>query len=53
MIVKSSASHDSWPLGKMVEILADAKRLVRIVKVKTKTGVLERPITKTLLVAGK
>lgn len=49
MIVNSSASHGSWPLGKVVEVLADAKRLVRIVKVKTKTGVLERPITKLCL----
>lgn len=49
LIVDSSAPRGSWPLGKVVEVHPDEKGLVRVVKLKTKTGILERPITKICL----
>lgn len=49
MIVNSTAPRGSWILGRVMETMPDAKGLVRSVKIKTKTGVLERPITKVCL----
>ena len=49
MIVDPCAPRGSWILGRVLEVMADSKGLVRAVKVKTQTNVLERPITKICL----
>ena len=38
-----------WPVGRILEVFPDRKGLVRRVKVKTKSTVLERPIEKLSL----
>lgn len=47
LVVDSSASRGSWPIGRVTEVLPDSKGLIRIVKLET--GFLERPITKLCL----
>ncbi|XP_063044225.1 uncharacterized protein LOC134438561 [Engraulis encrasicolus] len=49
MVVDNTAPRGSWVLGKVEEALPDSKGLVRTVKIKTKTGVYERPVTKLCL----
>lgn len=49
MVVDPTAPRSSWILGRVLEAMADTKGLVRAVKVKTQTSVLERPITKICL----
>ncbi|XP_031425669.1 uncharacterized protein LOC116220856 [Clupea harengus] len=46
LVVDPTAPRGSWPLGRVLETKPDARGLVRSVKLKTKTSVLERPITK-------
>lgn len=53
LIVDATAPRGSWMLGRVLQTFQDGKGLVRSVKIKTKTSVLERPITKVcLLVDG-
>lgn len=49
LIVDETSPRSSWPLGKVVETFPDKKGLVRQVKVRTKTTVLCRPVTKLCL----
>lgn len=49
LIVDDTSPRNSWPLGRIVETFPDGNRLVRQVKVKTKTSELCRPITKLCL----
>ena len=49
MVVDPTAPRSSWILLRVLEAMADTKGLVRAVKVKTQTSVLERPITKICL----
>lgn len=49
LLVDESAPRNSWPLGRIVDTVADSKGFVRRVRVKTQTNVLERPITKLCL----
>lgn len=49
LVVDSSAPRGSWPIGRITEVLPDSKGLIRTVKLKTKTGFMERPITKLCL----
>lgn len=53
LVVDSSVPRNNWPLGRVVDVVTDKHGLVRVVKVKTKSCVLQRPITKlcTLLEA--
>ena len=46
LIIDDSAPRSSWPMGLVQEVYKDKNELVRSVKVKTKTAVLVRPITK-------
>ena len=51
MLVAVECMHrNSWPLGKVVEVFPDKKGLVRRVKVKVKSSVLERPVDKLCLI---
>ncbi|KAL0150491.1 hypothetical protein M9458_054308 [Cirrhinus mrigala] len=49
VIVNPTSPRSSWPLARILETKPDSGGLVRSVKLKTKTGILERPITKLCL----
>ena len=49
LLVDDCAPRNSWIMGKIVETVPDKKGLVRRVRIKTKTNVLDRPITKICL----
>ena len=49
VIIDDNAPRNSWPLGRVVKTLPGPKGLVRSVLVKTKTNVIQRPITKLCL----
>lgn len=49
VIMDSSAPRGSWLLGKVLEVFADKRGLVRSVKLQTKTNIIERPVTKLCL----
>ncbi|KAL7868352.1 hypothetical protein SRHO_G00097360 [Serrasalmus rhombeus] len=49
LLVDDCAPRNSWIMGKIIEAVPDKKGLVRRVRIKTKTNVLERPITKICL----
>ncbi|KAL0177460.1 hypothetical protein M9458_026354, partial [Cirrhinus mrigala] len=49
VIVDPTSPRSSWPLARILETKPDSGGLVRSVKLKTKTGILERPITKLCL----
>lgn len=49
LVVDSTAPRGSWPLGRRLEVQPDLKGLTRTVTLKTKTGVLVRPVTKLCL----
>ncbi|KAJ8371638.1 hypothetical protein AAFF_G00303580 [Aldrovandia affinis] len=46
IIVDDTAPRNSWLMGRILKTLPDAKGFVRSVLVKTKTNVLQRPISK-------
>jgi hypothetical protein len=46
LVVDPNAPRGLWPLGRVLETKPDGKGLVRSVKLKTQTSVLDRPITK-------
>ena len=50
MIIDDSAPRSSWVLGRVLQVMPDAKGLVRRVLIKTKTNTLERPVDKLCLV---
>ena len=41
MVMDSSASRGSWPLGKILEVFTDKKGHVRSVRLQTKPNVIE------------
>lgn len=49
LLVDDCAPRNSWIMGKIIEAVSDKKGLVRRVRIKTKTNVLDRPITKICL----
>lgn len=49
LIADGTAPHSSWIMGRVVQTFPDRKGSVRRLMVKTKTGILERPITKICL----
>ena len=48
-IVDETSPCKSWPMGRVMETIPDSRGHVRRVKVRTKSNVLERPITKLCL----
>ena len=50
LIVDNTAPRNTWNMGRIVEIHADRNGVVRVVKVKTKTNILERPIHKLCVI---
>ncbi|TWW59875.1 hypothetical protein D4764_06G0014050 [Takifugu flavidus] len=49
VIADAAAPRGSWVLGKVIEAIADSKRLVRSVRLQTRTNQLLRPISKIYL----
>ena len=49
MVVSEATPRNVWPLGKVLETMPDKNGLVRQVKVRTKTGILTRPVDKLCL----
>lgn len=49
MVMDSSAPRGSWMLGRVTETFPDKRGLVRVVRLKTKTSIIERPVTKISL----
>ena len=49
LVSAENSPRNSWPLGRVVEVFADKKGLVRRTRVKVKGAVLERPIDKLCL----
>lgn len=49
LVVDSTVPRGSWSLGRIEDVLPDSNGLVRTMKIRTKTGVLERPVTKLCL----
>lgn len=43
------APQSSWPMGRVIKTYPDKKGLVRSVQLKTKTGQLDRPVSKICL----
>ena len=50
LIVDDKAPRNSWPLGRVQEVVRDQKGFVRRVKIKTITSMLDRPVNKLVLV---
>ena len=50
LIVDATATRGSWLLGRVLQVLKDKKGVVRIVKLKTKSSVLTRPVSKLCLI---
>ena len=49
MVVDSTAPRGSWPLGRVLEIHPGSQGLTRTVTLRTKSGVLMRPVSKLCL----
>lgn len=49
LIVDDTAPRNSWITGKVIHAISDKAGMVRQVRIKTKTSVLDRPITKICL----
>ncbi|KAL3975057.1 hypothetical protein ACER0C_023683 [Sarotherodon galilaeus] len=49
LLVDSSSPRNSWLMGRVVETLPDSSGIVRRLKVKTKSNILERPVNKLCL----
>ncbi|MGH0117086.1 UNVERIFIED_CONTAM: hypothetical protein FKN15_030931 [Acipenser sinensis] len=49
LVVDDSAPRNSWVMGKVIQVVPDRHGFVRQVRIKTKTSVLYRPITKVCL----
>ena len=49
LVMDERTPRNSWPLARIIDVYPDAKGLVRMVKIKTATSTLERPIQKLVL----
>lgn len=49
LVVDDTAPRNSWITGKVIHTISDKAGMVRQVRIKTKTSVLDRPITKICL----
>jgi hypothetical protein len=46
IVVDDQVPRNWWPLGRVVEVMKDSKGFVRRARVKTKTSIVDRPISK-------
>ena len=49
LVSADNSPHNTWPLGRALKVRSDEKGIVRRVTVKTKSGILERPVDKLCL----
>lgn len=49
VVLHLTAPHNSWITGKVIHTISDKTRVVPQVRIKTKTSMLDRPITKICL----
>lgn len=52
LLVDDCAPRNSWIMGRITEVFPDKMGHVRRVRIKTKTNILDRPITKICLLVG-
>lgn len=50
LLVDSSSPRNSWLMGRVIETFPDSSGMIRRLKIKTKSSVLERPINKLCLI---
>lgn len=49
LLMDSTAPRNSWMMGRVLETFPDRKGFVRQIRIKTKTSVLDRPVSKVCL----
>ena len=49
LVSADNSPRNTWPLGRVLKVHSDKKGIVRRVTVKTKSGILERPVDKLCL----
>lgn len=49
IIMDPTAPRSSWPLARVLEAFQDKKKIVRSVRLQTKSSIIERPVTKLCL----
>ena len=50
VLVVDSSPRNSWTLGRIMEVASDRRGIIRIVKVKTPTTILQRPVHKLCMI---
>ena len=50
LVVDSDTPRGEWPLGRVVHTYPDKDGIVRVVEVRTKSGLIKRPITKLCVI---
>ena len=53
LLIDPNISRGKWQLGKVIEVFPGTDNRIRSVRVKTITGVYDRPITKLTLLMSK
>lgn len=51
LINNSNVSRNNWPMGRVIKLYPDKHNVLRKVDVKTKNGIILRPITKLCLIS--
>ena len=50
VLVVDNSPRNSWTLGRIMEVVSDRRGIIRIVKVKTPTTILKRPVHKLCMI---
>ena len=50
VLIVDNSPRNSWNLGRVLDVISDKKGLVRVVKIKTQTTILNRPIHKLCMI---
>ena len=50
VLVADNSPRSTWNMARVIDVQKDKQGLVRVVKIKTKTSVVERPVDKLVLV---
>ncbi len=53
LVADSFLPRNSWMLGRIMRVMPDSKGIVRSAEVRTKTSIIQRPITKLCLLQGE
>ena len=49
LVMHENLARNAWPLGRVMEVYADSKGVVRVVLVRTKQSLMKRPVHKLVL----